>query len=159
MNVYSQKNTRETAGLVVQHARENNTEKIAVDEIGIGRGVVDSLEEEGYYGVGVNVAERSRDPERYHNLRAELWYNFREMLDPDKEPIALPPDDELLSELASVKYKVDARGAIQIESKEDMKKRLGHSPDRADAAVLAFSNTQQEGFVQGVGKLYISEFF
>lgn len=159
LNVYSQKNTRETTGLVVQHARENDTMKIAVDEIGIGRGVVDSLEEEGYYGVGVNVAERSRDPERYHNLRAELWYSFREMLDPDKEPIALPPDDELLSELASVKYKVDARGAIQIESKEDMKKRLGHSPDRADAAVLAFSNTQQEGFVQGVGKLYISEFF
>ncbi len=159
LNVYSQKNTRETAGLVVQHARENDTRKIAVDEIGIGRGVVDSLEEEGYYGVGVNVAERSRDPERYHNLRAELWYSFREMLDPDKEPIALPPDDELLSELASVKYKVDARGAIQIESKEDMKKRLGHSPDRADAAVLAFSNTQREGFVQGVGKLYISEFF
>lgn len=159
LNVYSQKNTRETAGLVAQHARENGTEKIAVDEIGIGRGVVDSLEEDGYYGVGVNVAERSRDSERYHNLRAELWYSFREMLDPDKEPIALPPDDELLSELASVKYKVDARGAIQIESKEDMKKRLGHSPDRADAAVLAFSNTQREGFVQGVGKLYISDFF
>ena len=159
LNVYSQKNTRETTGLVVQHARENDTRKIAVDEIGIGRGVVDSLEEDGYYGVGVNVAERSRDSERYHNLRAELWYCFRDMLDPDKEPIALPPDDELLSELASVKYKVDARGAIQIESKDDMKKRLGHSPDRADAAVLAFSNTQCEGFVQGVGKLYISEFF
>lgn len=159
LNVYSQKNTRETTGLVLQHARDNGTRKIAVDEIGIGRGVVDSLEEEGYYGVGVNVAERSRDPERYHNLRAELWYSFREMLDPDKEPIALPPDDELLSELASVKYKVDARGAIQIESKDDMKKRLGHSPDRADSAVLAFSNTQREGFVQGVGKLYISEFF
>lgn len=159
LNVYSQKNTRETAGLVLQFARENDTRKIAVDEIGVGRGVVDSLEEDGYYGVGVNVAERSRDPERYHNLRAELWYSFREMLDPDKEPIALPPDDELLSELASVKYKVDSRGAIQIESKEDMKKRLGHSPDRADAAVLAFSNTQREGFVQGVGKLYISEFF
>lgn len=159
LNVYSQKNTRETAGLVLQYARENDTRKIAVDEIGVGRGVVDSLEEDGYYGVGVNVAERSRDPERYHNLRAELWYSFREMLDPDREPIALPPDDELLSELASVKYKVDSRGAIQIESKEDMKKRLGHSPDRADAAVLAFSNTQREGFVQGVGKLYISEFF
>ena len=159
LNVYSQKNTRETTGLVVQYARENGTEKIAVDEIGIGRGVVDSLEEEGYYGVGVNVAERSSDPERYHNLRAELWYNFRELLDPYKEPIALPPDNELLSELASVKYKVDARGAIQIESKEDMKKRLGHSPDRADAAVLAFSNRQHEGFVHGVGKLYVSDFF
>ena len=140
-------------------ARENNTSRIAVDEIGIGRGVVDSLEEDGYENVGVNVAERSSDSERWHNLRAELWCGLREQLDPEKEPIALPPDDELLSELASVKYKVDARGAIQIESKEDMRKRLGHSPDRADAVVLAFSNTQHEGYIAGVGKLYVSEFF
>ena len=159
LNVYSQKNTRETAGLVQQHAREHNTSRIAVDEIGIGRGVVDSLEECGYENVGVNVSERSRDSERYHNLRAELWSNFRELLDPEKEAISLPPDDELLSELASVKYKIDSRGAIQIEAKEDMKKRLGHSPDRADAAVLAFSNTEHEGFAESFGKLYVSELF
>ena len=159
LNVYSQKNTRETTGLVIQHAKENNTKRIAVDEIGVGRGVVDSLEEEGYSDVGVNVAEKSTDAERYHNLRAELWWNLRELLNPEKEPIALLPDDELLSELASVKYKVDARGAIQIESKEDMKKRLGHSPDRADAVVLAFSNTQHEGYISGSGKLYVSDFF
>ena len=159
LKVYSQKNTRETAGLVSAQAREHGTRKIAVDEIGIGRGVVDSLDEEGYSYTGVNVSERSTDPDRYHNLRAELWWNMRELLDPDKDPVALPPDDELLSELASVKYKVDARGAIQIESKEDMKKRLGHSPDRADAVVLAFSNTHHEGFVSGAGKLYVSEFF
>ena len=64
-----------------------------------------------------------------------------------------------MSELASVKYKIDARGAIQIESKDDMRKRLGHSPDLADAVVLAFSNTQHEGYIAGVGKLYVSEFF
>lgn len=159
LHVYSQKNTRETAGLVIQHAKDNSTKRITVDEIGIGRGVVDSLEEEGYSDVGVNVAEKSTDAERYHNLRAELWWNLRELLNPEKEPIALPPDDELLSELASVKYKVDARGAIQIESKEDMKKRLGHSPDRADAVVLAFSNTQHEGYISSSGKLYVSDFF
>lgn len=158
LRVYSQKNTRETAGLVHQAARDLNTRRISVDEIGIGRGVVDSLEEEGYERVGVNVADKSSDSERYHNLRAELWWGLRERLNPEKELIALPPDDELLSELASVKYKVDARGAIQIESKEDMKKRLGHSPDRADAVVLAFSNTQHEGYVSTVGDMYISNF-
>ena len=137
LDVYSQKSTRETAGFVVSKAREVGTGKIRVDEIGIGRGVVDSLEEEGFENVGVNVAEKSSDTERFHNLRAELWWRLRELLDPDKEPIALPDDDELLAELASVKYKVDARGAIQIESKDEMRKRLGHSPDRADAVVLA----------------------
>ena len=159
LNVYSQKNTRETAGLVINIARENKIRNISVDEIGVGRGVVDSLEEEGFENVGVNVAEKSRDSERFHNLRAELWWNFREKLDPEKEPIALPPDDELLSELAAVKYKIDARGAIQIESKDDMKKRLGHSPDRADAVVLAFAENNHEGFAMSGGSLYVNEFF
>lgn len=159
LQVYSQKNTRETSGLVQIAARENETRKIAVDEIGIGRGVVDSLEEDGYESVGVNVSEKSSDSERYHNLRAELWCNLRELLNPEKEPIALPPDDELLSELASVKYKVDARGAIQIESKDEMRKRLGHSPDRADAVVLAFSNTEREGFAESFGDMYVTKYF
>ncbi|MBR1486719.1 MAG: hypothetical protein IJ597_05645, partial [Synergistaceae bacterium] len=70
-----------------------------------------------------------------------------------------PPDDELLSELAAVKYKIDARGAIQIESKEEMKKRLGHSPDRADAVVLAFAENTHEGFAMSGGSLYVNEFF
>jgi len=159
LNVYSQKNTRETAGLVISLAREAQIKKISVDEIGIGRGVVDSLEEDGFENVGVNVAERSKEPERFHNLRAELWWHLRERLDPEKEPIALPPDDELLSELAAVKYKVDAKGAIQIESKDDMRKRLGHSPDRADAVVLAFAENSHEGFAMSGGSLYISKFF
>lgn len=159
LQVYSQKNTRETAGLVQNAAREHGTRQVAVDEIGIGRGVVDSLEEYGYERVGVNVAERASNPERYHNLRAELWWGLREQLDPEKEPIALPPDDELLSELASVRYKVDARGAIQIESKEEMRKRLGHSPDRADAVVLAYGKTEHEGFAESFGELYVSKMF
>ena len=159
LNVYSQKNTRETAGLVINQARESEIRNIAVDEIGIGRGVVDSLEEEGFENVGVNVAEKSRDTERFHNLRAELWWSLREQLDPEKDPIALPRDDELLSELASVKYKIDSRGAIQIESKDDMRKRLGHSPDRADAVVLAVSKNNYEGFAESGGTLYVSEFF
>ena len=159
LRVYSQKNTRETAGLVQQTAREVSTDKISVDEIGIGRGVVDSLEEDGYENVGVNVAEKSSDVERWHNLRAELWCNFRELLDPEKNNIGLPPDDELLAELASVKYKVDAKGAIQIEAKEDMKKRLGHSPDRADAVVLAFVNIEHEGFALSGGDMYIKNLY
>ncbi|MBR0315966.1 MAG: hypothetical protein IJQ99_03795 [Synergistaceae bacterium] len=156
LNVYTQKNTRETTGLVLNKAKEVNAKKISVDEIGIGRGVVDSLAEEGYRDVGVNVAERSSDPERYHNMRAELWWNLRELLDPEKKPIALPDDDELLAELSSVKYKIDSRGAIQIESKEEMKKRLGRSPDRADAVVLAFAQNFHESFVFSGGKTFMA---
>ena len=163
LNVYSQKSTRETAGLAKRIASEYSTREIRVDEIGIGRGVVDSLEEEGFEDVGVNVAEHSSDPERFHNLRAELWWNLRERLDPDPirnpDPIALPPDDDLLAELAAVKYKVTPRGAIQIEAKDEMKKRLGHSPDRADAIVLAFASTGYSGFVSSGGRTMASGLF
>lgn len=141
LEVYSGKSTTETAGLVKLSARAARTDVIKVDEIGIGRGVVDMLQESGFEDVGINVAERASDPERFFNLRSELWWNLRERLDPDltrnPNPLALPRDDELLSELATVRYKLNSRGQIQIESKEEMKKRLGRSPDRADAVVLA----------------------
>ena len=131
-------------------AQEYNAQEINVDEIGVGRGVVDSLEEAGFKNVGVNVAERSSDPDRFANLRAEIWWNLRESLDPDTVknpvPLALPPDDELLAELSAVKFKFTSRGAIQIESKADMKKRLGRSPDRADAVCLALYNVKYNEF-------------
>ncbi len=73
LNVYSQKSTRETAGLTKRVADEYGTRELRVDEIGIGQGVVDSLEEDGFEDVGVNVAEHSSDLDRFHNLRAELW--------------------------------------------------------------------------------------
>lgn len=49
-----------------------------------------------------------------------------------------------MGELAAVKYKINSRGQIQIEAKEEMKKRLGRSPDRADAVVLAFAPGKPE---------------
>ncbi len=163
LNVFSHKSTRETAGLVSLIARENYTRNVKVDEIGVGRGVVDSLEEEGFENVGVNVAERSSNLDRFANLRAEMWWNLRESLDPDSlrnpEPIALPPDDVLLAELAAVKYKITVRGAIQIEAKDEMKKRIGRSPDRADAIVLALANVNRESFIYSGGETLTSKIF
>ena len=45
--------------------------------------------------------------------------------------IAIPDDEELVSQLADIRYKINGRGQIRIESKEDMKRRGGSSPDRA----------------------------
>jgi len=74
------------------------------------------------------------------NRRAEWFWTLREALDPKNgEDLALPPDRELLADLCSARYKVTVRG-IQIESKEDIMKRIGRSPDKGDSlcdAVLA----------------------
>lgn len=163
LEVYSKKSTTETAGLTKRAADGYDTRALKVDEIGIGRGVVDTLQDDGFEDVGVNVSDRSNDPERFFNLRSELWWNLRDRLDPDTaqnpDPIALPPDDELLAELAAVKYKLTGRGQVQIESKEDMKKRLGRSPDRADAVVLALAPYDRGGFALSGGSTISSGLF
>lgn len=141
LRVYMGKNTRETAGLIMQAAREYKVEVIHVDEIGIGRGVVDSLEESGYVNCGVNVSERARDNERFTNLRAELYWGLRERLSPESvDGVSLPVRDDLLGELCGLKWKVNAVGKIQMESKDEIRRRSGKSPDLADAIMLAFAD-------------------
>jgi hypothetical protein len=77
----------------------------------------------------------------FENRRAEAWWRFREALNPDQAGgsiIALPDDSELRSELTAPTFKSEML-KIQIEDKKDIKKRLGHSPDKADAVVMAWA--------------------
>jgi hypothetical protein len=127
---------------------------IWVDAIGYGAGCFDMLREmPGMDVLGVNVGHASRGYDKagvyqFANLRAELIWRFREALDPESgEDIALPDDRRLRVQLASMRYKI-VGAKIKIEAKEDIKKRLGYSPDEADAVVLAWAagtrhNTRQ----------------
>lgn len=75
---------------------------------------------------------------KFLNTRAEMWWKFREALDPDSGfDIALPPSDILRSQLTSVHYTID-KNVIQIESKDALRKRLGSSTDEADAVLMAW---------------------
>jgi len=67
-----------------------------------------------------------------------MYWGFREALDPDSgQDVKLPPDARLTAELTAPRY--DIRGTdIQIEDKDDIKKRVGSSPDRADSVVMAW---------------------
>lgn len=84
--------------------------------------------------------KRTRDGKlKFANKRAEVWWKFREALEPNLgEPVALPPDAELLADLCAPTWKLGSRG-IQIEAKEDIKKRIGRSPDKGDAVVNGWS--------------------
>ena len=141
IQVFSQMNTMETAGRLVQEIKRWNPETVRIDEIGMGAGVVDRLAEQNFKEVkGVNVAEKADDSEQFVNLRAELWWGLRKRFE-DKD-ISIPDNDDLTSQLTSIKWKTNSRGQIQIESKENMKKRGLSSPDLADAMVLAFAATK-----------------
>ena len=90
---------------------------------------------------GSTARARDGSGRTFVNKRAEAWWRFREALNPDQPGgslVALPDDPELRSELSSVRYIPDV-AKIQLESKVDVKSRLGRSPDKADAVVMAWS--------------------
>jgi hypothetical protein len=75
---------------------------------------------------------------KYANMRAQAYWEFRLRLDPANNPtLALPPDEELIADLAAPVWKLTPRG-ILIEPKEHVKERLGRSPDKGDAVIMAF---------------------
>lgn len=140
---YSHMDTMETANRVRDFAQLYPNAVIAVDEVGVGAGVVDRLQQllPGRTVYGVNVGQAAFDTEQFANLRAELFWGLRErFIQGDIDLSVLSPDDleELSAQLSQIKFKYSARNQVQIEKKEEMKKRGLSSPDRADSLALAF---------------------
>jgi hypothetical protein len=139
------KNTIEVANLVEARMDKGHVDPLAVvDGIGIGAGVVDLLGAHGY-GVYPFIASAGTDRrdangmQRFPNVRSAAWWNMRELLDPARDAvICLPPHDQLTADLTAPSFKSLTGGKIQVESKDDIKKRLGRSTDYGDSVVQAF---------------------
>lgn len=147
--------TMQTAGHVLEALRETGASLAKVDPIGIGKGAVDRLRELKARAVGVDVRGKPRDKNRFHNLRAELYWGLR--LRFQQGEIAIdgrnPMNKALLGQLAALKYKTNSNGQLLIESKDEMRARGLPSPDDADAVMLAFAHTgQQVGHLLGMGR-------
>lgn len=131
--------TQASAARVIALARIHKPNKIKVDAIGYGAGVVDKIIADGFPGVRITVSESPTvedEDELFLNQRAEFAWGLREML--RKGELFISEDNEqLFAESSSVKYIYTGKGKIQLEDKAAMKKRLGFSPDFFDAAVLA----------------------
>jgi hypothetical protein len=132
-------NTMEIVGLVKTIIDKEKPVKVAIDCIGIGAGIVDRLHEMGYQNIveGVNVARKASDSEKFVNQRAELWHTMREFLYQEM-PVQIPNDDSLIGDLTSCGYKFKSGGRLQLESKDELRKRGMKSPDAADALALTF---------------------
>jgi hypothetical protein len=131
-------NTMELVGLIRRIIDVERPAKVCIDCIGIGAGIVDRLLEIGYGVVeGVNVARSANDKDKFKNLRAELWHDMREWL-AQELPVQVPDSDQLLGDLTSLGYKFDSSGRLQIESKDELRKRGMPSPDCADSLALTF---------------------
>lgn len=159
--------TTETAGRVWQRIKNLPTELVAVDVIGVGGGVVDTLrdlqDEQRALGnpqwaqiIGVDVNNSPTEtPEGmpqmvFANKRAELYWKLMEMFETD-EVYLMPdehgnPPEDLMNELCNIQYFYRAN-KIYIEEKKDMKKRLhGKSPDRADSGMMTMIRSSVNQF-------------
>ena len=120
---------------------------VCVDAIGIGSSALDFIKGLNLLVLAVVGSEGSKEFTvagnlRFRNKRAEMYWRLREALDPTVEdPIALPPDSELLTDLTAVRYKVVQMGthaAIQIRDKDEIREAIGRSPDKGDAVAMTF---------------------
>lgn len=116
----------------------------AVDAIGTGSAVPTLLRERKVNVVAYKGSVKTKTRDRFGNfgfnhVRSAAYWNLRELLNPDSgHDVALPPSRELERQLCAPSYEIRAGAMVVVESKEDVIKRLGRSPDEADAVVIAF---------------------
>lgn len=142
----------EVANLATKYIQDYRPRRLFMDIGGQGAGVFDILKDRGFAEVirGVYFGEKAINEERYFNRRAEMWDKVRQWL-ADNPPPQLPEDESLFDDLTAVNKKYDYRGRLQLEEKDAVKKRIGRSPDKADALALTFA---EPVFDDGEPKLY-----
>jgi len=130
------------AELVHQSLGDEKPGVINLDIGGIGGSVYDSLRPMYENVVPVNAAGASsyRDKSgklKMRNARAEMYWRMRDALDPNGgDDVALPPGNEVVADLCSARYKPTTSGVL-VEDKDDIKNRIGRSPDKGESILLA----------------------
>ncbi len=114
---------------------EINGEQFYIDNFGVGANVAQELALSRIRANALNVWNPAREKKRFKNIRAEAYWNLREWI---KRWWELVNNKAREDELLKIKYRRDLDGRIQIMPKAEMKKKMGKSPDSADALMLTF---------------------
>lgn len=140
LETYEKRSTMEIAGIVHTLIQEEGPAQVAVDVGGLGAGVVDRLHELGHTEVVVpiNFGSSAIDSNRYVNRRAEMWFTMAQWFN-GTLPVMIPDSDELHTDLTGPTYKYDSVSRRKLESKEEIRKRIGRSPDSGDCLALTFA--------------------
>lgn len=134
--------TMELAGFVYEQYKDWQADTIFIDGVGVGGGVVDRLTQLALPVIDVQAGAQAKDKRMYINVRAEMWGQMRDWL---RGEVELPKNQELIDELTQPEYGFNAKMQIQLESKDDMKKRGLSSPDIADSLALTFFSNYRMG--------------
>lgn len=133
--------TMATVGHIKNIIDREKPARVFIDVGGIGQPMADRLAE--MFGrdlikfVNFCSTETVYKRDRYANKRAEIWAEMLEWL--RQETVQIPDDDRLHADLTSVKRGYNSSGKLQLESKQQIKKRLLRSPDGADALAVTFA--------------------
>lgn len=141
---WAKADTMETTGKVRGIMETEPDATAIVDVIGIGAGVYDRLREQGTKADPFNAGRRTTRKDKtgqffLFNQRSWGWWNLREALEMPGSEVCLPPDDELAGDLTALHWKITSDGKIQVESKDDVRKRIGRSTDKGDMVMQAFT--------------------
>ena len=90
----------------------------------------------GYDVIDVQFAAKAADPQMFANLRASMHGAVREFI---RKGGALPFDPRLLDQMATIEYGHTPTGQILLERKDDLRLRLGYSPDELDSLCCTFA--------------------
>jgi hypothetical protein len=131
------------APMVIHAINETGATSVKVDSIGVGFGVIGELRNRRLHGVqvhGVNVGEKASQPAKFVNLRAELWWEVGRGLSErgDWDLSGMDNADSTVAQLLEPQWDSDPTGRVRVEKKDEVIKRLGRSPDNADALLLAY---------------------
>lgn len=130
--------TAEIVRWIKQELGDSNATRVYVDETGSGVAVVDECKRQELPVVAVNSSRAAIQRKRFTNVRSEMWWHLREALRLGQ--VSLPRDSILESDLTAVMIdRNELYGRIQLEDKEETKKRIQRSPDSGDAVALLYT--------------------
>ena len=136
IQVWRERDLMFTSSFVAESINRCKPQAVFVDVVGLGAGVVDRIRQLGHRVIGVNSGAKPPHPEKFVNLKAEIWSRMRDWLE---EGAVIPNRQDLKNDLLAPTYDFDSAGRLKIESKDEMKKRVKFSTDLADALALTFA--------------------
>ncbi len=141
-DIFGKADATEVAGRCAEmsnkHADGDEKPPIAIDCDGLGGPIKDFLVKWGFTCFEIHSADRKhlKQPDRFANMRAEMWWEAMEKYQRGDIEEGEHNDAELDRQLTTVQYGFDGNaGRIIVEDKDEIKKRLGRSPDRADCRI------------------------
>lgn len=144
--------TNAYAGIIHRLWEDTKANACFVDVTGWGAGVVDTLRTLGRNPLPVYFGGKPHDDRRFANKRAEMWWDMAEWL---KSGGAIPDEQSVVDDLTGPEYFYTPGGKLQLEAKDDMKKRGLSSPDEADALAMTFAEMvlmPQQGVLRGAAR-------